>query len=126
MRAQASAEFIFMIMTGTAMILIFTVIFSELYQDNLTDKKNIIMQDFGYSIQNEFLIASQTLPGYTRTFDVPEKLEGFTYEATIIGNVLLINYTINTFAFPIPPVSGELKKGANVLVNENNSLCLNC
>ncbi len=124
MRAQVSIEFMYMIMAATMMIILFTVIFSEIYQDNLRDKKAIIFEDFGYSIQTEVIMAAEAKPGYMRNFTVPEKLEGFGYEITILNSTLLINYTDNIFEIPIPKTSGNLKKGLNTIINENNSIIL--
>jgi hypothetical protein len=115
-----------MIISATAMIIIFMVIFSELYQDNLRDKKAILAQDFGYSLQNEFMMAAQARSGYSRTFDIPQNLEGFPYDVSIISNVLVINYTDNIFSLPIPEANGIIKKGTNIIANKNNTICINC
>jgi len=115
-----------MVMAATGMIIIFTVIFSELYQDNISDKKRILFEDYGYGLQNEFLMAKQTRPGYTRTFEIPQNLEGFDYQIRIINNVLILNYTVNTFQISIPNVTGNIIKGTNTIINENDTLCLNC
>ena len=108
------------------MVIIFTVVFSELYQDNLRDKKRIIFEDYRYSLQNEFLIAKQTKPGYTRVFYIPQKLEGFDFEVSIINNILLLNYSDNVVYFSIPNITGYIQKGDNIITNQNNVLCLNC
>ena len=115
-----------MVISATAMVIIFTVIFSELYQDNLRDKKRILFEDYGYALQNEFFMAKQTRPGYTRTFEVPQNLVGFDFQILIINNVLLLNYTDNIFPVSIPNITGYIQKGTNVIINENDTLCLNC
>ena len=115
-----------MIISATAMIIVFMVVFSELYQDNLSDKKRIIAEDFGYSLQNEFIIAGETKSGYSREFEIPTTLEGYEYEVYIVNNVLVINYTENVFALPIPEVTGDLKDGINRISHINNTICVNC
>ena len=113
-------------MSATAMIIIFAAIFSELYQDNLRDKKRILFEDYGYGLQNEFIMAKQTRPGYTRTFEIPQNLEGFDFQVFIIKNVLLLNYSDNIIHLSIPNITGYVQKGTNVITNQNNTLCLNC
>jgi hypothetical protein len=113
-------------MMATMMIIGFTVIFSELYQDNLSDKQNLLIEDFAYSVQNEFVIAIQTKPGYTRQFEVPTKLEGFSYDVSINSNMLVFEYGDNIFSLPIPKVQGNIVKGTNTIKNKNNTICLNC
>ncbi|MBN1502430.1 hypothetical protein JW930_02720 [Candidatus Woesearchaeota archaeon] len=107
------------------MLIVFATIFSDIYQDNLVEKKKILAEDFGYSIQNEFLLAAQSEPGYNRTFIIPDKLEGLQYEIYNIGSALIINYTQGEIGFPIPIVNGSIQKGTNIITNNNNSICLN-
>ena len=90
----------------------------------MTDKKEILVKDFGYSVQNEFIMAQKALPGYRRTFYLPPKIEGFDYKITTIGQVLIINYTENDFALAIPSFSGSIKKGNNTLIKVNDSIIL--
>ncbi len=115
-----------MVMLGTIIMIVFMVVFSELYNDNYNDKKRILAEDFGYYLQTEFVLASEAKPGYSRTFDVPVTLEGFEYNAYIINNVLIINYTEGAYPFTIPEVEGILYTGPNTIRNINNSICLNC
>jgi hypothetical protein len=107
----------FMIVAGMLIVILFMALFSEVYQDNLRSKKRIIFEDFGYSLQNQ--------SGYRRTFSVPEKLDGFDYQAKINRTMLVIDYTDNVFALPVPNVTGNFIIGANVIVNQNNRLFLN-
>jgi hypothetical protein len=115
-----------MIMAATAMILVFMVVFSEVYQDNIRDKKQILAQDFGYSVQNEFIIAVEAKPGYKRMFQIPSTLEGFPFEISNTETTLIINYTDNTLMLPIPEVKGNIRKGPNIMTYDNNTICLNC
>jgi hypothetical protein len=114
-----------MVMFATLMVIIFMFLFSELYQDNLKDKKRILFEDYGYSIQNEFIMASEARPGYMRSFFIPNNLEGFDFSINIIDTSLLINYTSNTFVLPIPKITGNIKKGSNMIINYNNTIMLN-
>ena len=50
----------YMIMAATAMVMTFMLVFSGLYQDNFNDKKRILMEDYGYALQNEFILAAKS------------------------------------------------------------------
>jgi hypothetical protein len=115
----------FMVLAGMLVIIIFMTLFSELYQDSLKDKRRNTFEDFSYNLQNEFVLASQVHAGYRRTFLLPEKLDGFDYGAYIIESTLVINYTDNTIHLPIPKVKGNLIKGNNIILNQDNNLTLN-
>ena len=119
-------EFIFMMMAAVATVMIFMVLFSELYKDNSIEKKRIIAEDYASSLQNEFILAAQSHSGYYRVFSVPENLEGYPYEARISGNYIAMNYSDNIKYLPIPAALGQIQKGTNIIRNQNGSICVNC
>jgi hypothetical protein len=125
-KSQISIEFISMMMAATAMILIFVVIFSTLYQDNFDDKKRIISNDFGKSIQNEYIIAAGASSGYSRRFFIPNTLEGFDYNISSNDVQLSIDLDNVPVYFYIPKTTGSIKKGNNKIENRNGTICLNC
>ena len=116
----------FMVMMGCLALIVFMVVFSELYQDNMSDRKNILANDFGYSLQKEFLLASRARSGYTRTFVIPDKLEGYTYNVLVLNSTLIVNYTKASFYFSLPNFNGSIRKGSNTIRNVNDSICVNC
>ncbi len=115
----------FMVIAGMLIMIIFMTMFSEVYQDNLRNKKSKIFEDLGFSLQNELIMASQVHTGYKRLFNVPVQLEGFDYKISINNTMLLIDYTENVFALPIPAVTGTFVKGINVIINQDNKVLLN-
>ena len=115
-----------MVMTGTAMVLVFMVMFSEMYQDNLTDKRRILAEDYGASVQTELIVAAETKPGYIRYFKIPAEIEGYDIELSIVNSVLLVNYTDAVIPFNIPDIVGQPIQGLNKIENVNGSICLNC
>ncbi len=115
-----------MVMISTLMVIVFMSVFSLMYQDNIKDKKRIILEDYGYSLYNEFILASEAKSGYVREFQVPYNLEGFDYEAYILGDVLILNYSEGTLPYNIPETQGQIVKGRNLIKNINDSICLNC
>ena len=115
-----------MVSISAFMLIVFMSVYSLVYQDNISDKKRILAEDFGYALHNEFILASEAKPGYVRNFQVPYDLEGFNYEAHIQSNVLILNYTDGEIYFNIPETKGQIVKGENVIKNVNNSICLNC
>ncbi|MFH2020349.1 MAG: hypothetical protein ABIJ34_02980 [archaeon] len=126
MRSQASIEFMYMVMVATAMIVVFSYIFSTLYQDNLKEKQRLLFSDFGSSIRQELTIAAAAKQGYAREFDIPAKLEGYSYDIKIIGSTLILNNSYVSYNFYVPKVDGAIKKGNNIITNLNGTLCLNC
>lgn len=91
-------------------------------------KQNILVEDFAYSVQMEFILASEAHEGYIREFELGTTLEGYEYSIEIENNdLLLINYSDNKQYFlPIPYTNGEIAKGINLLEKKNESICINC
>ncbi len=115
-----------MVMMGAVMVIVFMTLFSELYQDNLKDKKKILAEDYGYYLQTELILASEAKSGYKRVIDIPYDLEGFDFDLYLISSVLIINFSDAAIPFNVPKVNGQLVKGKNTIENTNNSICLNC
>lgn len=119
-------EFMFMVMAATVAMIVFMTVFSDLYKDNMNDKKRLLAEDFGYYLQNEFKIASNAKEGYVRNFELPMKLEGYEYGVFVINDTLILNYTQGLLYFPVPSHEGNLAKGVNSIRNVNGSICVNC
>ena len=115
----------FVSMIGIAMLVFFgyMFLFSELFNDNIDEKKHSLATDLAFSLQNEFIMASEVNLGYRREFTVPENLDGYDYDLANTKNVLIVNYTQ---PLVIPETVGNITKGINVIENLNGTLCLNC
>ena len=67
-------------------------------------------------------MASQSFPGYNRTFDLPVKLEGFEYDIEILNQSLLFINASNQYAtFRIPKTIGQIIIGQNHIVTRQNN-----
>ena len=92
----------------------------------MSDKRRILAQDYGYALQNEFLIASSAKEGYFREFKIPQRLEGFSYSFQVNNNSLSLNYSDSLVYFALPDHSGQLVVGKNNIQNINGTICVNC
>ena len=119
-------EFLMLVGAATVMVFAFSFVFFEMYSDNLARKEEILLRDYGYSLQNEFIVASESRDGYVRTFEVPERLEGFYYNISITNSVLRLQGSKNGFSFLLPSMKGNIVKGSNILTISNTTLCSNC
>ncbi|MBU0757653.1 MAG: hypothetical protein KKF44_06290 [Nanoarchaeota archaeon] len=125
-RSQVSMEFIIMIGLALAVMITFIGIISELIGRNVDEKKKLIIEDFGLSIQNEFIMASEANLGYRREFVIPVKIEGIIFDITNDEKSLKLNYSRGINYFRIPDTIGFVVKGNNLIQNENGTVCINC
>ncbi|HJX05636.1 MAG TPA: hypothetical protein VJ461_02920 [Candidatus Nanoarchaeia archaeon] len=114
-KSQIATEF--MLMVGLAMIVIFAflaviyVLISDYYEEKNMSK----LEDLGYSIQSELILAAEVEPGYERTIIIPDDVGGVGYSLSQAANDLVITYRSHEFLFAIPQVSGALAKGSNTI-----------
>ena len=122
-KSQMAIEFVMLV--GIA-ILIATLVVIAIYdmnKDRNTEKIDMKMKDFGYSIQNEIILASEMNEGYTRNVTLPDKVEYTDYNVSIYSNRLLaINYTGRILYYKIPQTNGTIVKGENMLYNYEGSV----
>jgi hypothetical protein len=106
-KSQIATEF--MLMVGLAMVVVFAflAVSYSLIIDYSEQKNQNKLMDFGYSIQNELILAAEVEPGYERVITLPEKIGGMAYSMHITGTDLVIPYRGGEFLFSIPRVKNE-------------------
>ena len=109
----------FMMMIGLAMIVIIIFIGVIYYLTyNYSEEKNIKrLQDYGYSLQSELILASQVEPGYERVITIPDRINNIDYTISQTPNDLVLTYREADLLFSIPPgITGSpLSKGSNII-----------
>lgn len=115
-------------MTGMAIVVTFVLLLvvGEMINRNADEKKTIILNDYGYYIQNEFILAAETEPGYKRIIDIPNELENIEYSIWNTDKILFVNSSKIEFWWHIPETQGNVQKGINIIQNINGSVCINC
>lgn len=126
-KAQSSVELITIV---GAVLFFFIVIIAALHQglgNKNTEKRNFEFQEVATLVQNELNIAAKSSNGYSRTFTIPQKIEGFDYSIQIIESSIYINSTEAKFASAIPAqnVTGQIQKGDNFIRKIDGVIYLN-
>jgi hypothetical protein len=125
-KAQMTVEFLAMVAMSMVIAFGYLYIFGDMYRDIQRDKRSLVMQDFGQSLQLELITASQMTAGFKRTIVLPQKLESFSYTVVTQKNTLSIDFEDGEATFLIPSATGNLVIGQNTIENRNGTLCLNC
>jgi hypothetical protein len=126
-KAQTAIEFVVLIGGLMLFLSVFILMIQEGISDKLTEKQNLLLKDTAFTIQEEINLASSATDGYTREFIVPEKIGERDYNLTIVENSIYLK-TIdnkNSLALPIPPITGNIIKGSNMIKKVNGSLIIN-
>ncbi len=114
--AQSSIELIVL----TLVILTFFISFIVIVQDNIQKKvresTDIKVKQAAANIENEILLASSSLDGYSREFIIPQTINGLNYTILIDDNTLYLNTTQGQTAYVnLKNYTGTLQKGKNII-----------
>jgi hypothetical protein len=125
--AQIAIEFI--IIMGAAMFFL-AVLFLAI-QNNTEDKvyirENIIVKEIALTVKNEIDLATESINGYVRNFEIPEKAGNLDYEIILDNNNVYIKTNNNKHAmsFPISNVTGQINITNNIIRKNNGIVYLN-
>ena len=124
-KAQGSVEFIILF----GFVLLFFVIFAatilEQNDNRNSERQILLLQNVALNVQDEINIAAEASNGYYRTFNVPDNVFGKDYEINITEGQVWVALEDAKFAYRIFNITGEIKKGDNLIKKENGKVYLN-
>lgn len=117
-KAQVAIEFISVFGFSILLMLVMLGVINLVAQDYNLEKKTELFDSYAQSIQNELLLGASAHSGYKRTVILPDKLGRYDYSVFNSQDTLTFNSSDVIVNIPIPEISGTLKKGRNLLVND--------
>lgn len=126
-KAQIANEFMISIGIAFMILVSFMAIIADEFRYINIDKEYQVVHDFGASLQNEILLASEVRDGYNRQIVLPEKISGYEYSISITGNVLRvksISHSIEHVYF-IPQIIGGFNHGTNLIRKDGGVVYVN-
>ena len=114
-RAQLAIEFVIIVAMAFIIGALFLTSAADIFQ-RMSDRQRVAaLNDVGYRIQDEVILATVVQDGYERTFTVPAKADRFTYG--IDSQATRITLTSGTVAisYGIPEIDGAVAKGTNTI-----------
>lgn len=124
-KSQMALEFVMLFSISILIMGLFIVFIYEANKNKAEEKIDYKMKDFSYSVQSEFVLASEMNNGYSRSITIPNKVEQTDYNITIIGNNLVVSYHGNSYYSQIPNTIGNITKGINLLLKKNDTIYIN-
>ena len=123
--AQGAIEFVIVF----AAILFFFVAFFSIIQINIEkknlEKEKIIVQNIALDIQYEIDLAAESSEGYSREFKIPEQILGKDYQINLSSNRIYVSLDKIGISYKVSEVNGSIKKGINIIKNQNETVFLN-
>ncbi len=123
-RAQLSIEFIIILSMAIIIGALFLASAADLFGRESEKQRIAALNDVGYRIQDEVILASDVTDGYERTFIVPDRADRFTY--TLSGDATSVTLRSGpvTITYPLPTISGAVTKGSNVITKRNGEVAI--
>ena len=125
--AQTAIEFIVTVGLALSVFTIFFLAIQENNSDKMQDNKNLLVKLTAQTVQEEINLASGSSDGYSRNFELPEKISNWDYDVVITGNLVYVRTWDgkSAIALPIINVSGNVLKGENTIQKQNGQVYLN-
>jgi len=118
-KSQIAAEFTILLGFALLVTMISILFLYDTGKDRNDEKIDSKMYDFGYSLQNEFILAAEMNNGYVRPLVVKEQIESTDYNLSLISvanyTVLKISYNSKDIYFKTPYIIGNISKGENTI-----------
>lgn len=124
-KAQGAIEFVIIF----AAVLFFFLTFFSIIKVNIEkknlEKEKLVLQNLVLDVQSEIDLAAESSEGYYREFKIPENIFGKDYEINISSNRVYVSMNKIGISYKIFEVNGSIKKGVNVIRNEDETVFLN-
>ncbi len=126
-KAQSSIELVILTAFLLFAFLAFFFILEQKSSDREYEKKNVLVNNVIYNVEEEINLAISSDEGYYREFIVPEKIGDSEYNISIIDDLLYIKTLDQRFssALKIPKVSGQIVRGKNIISKKEGEIYLN-
>ena len=125
MKAQVVMEFC-VILAAIAIFCIIIIVALNYKFGEIRDESSYLKQRESLrKIHAEITLASVSRYGYIRNFTTPKDIDGSDYNLSIKGSYVVLSYASRQISFLIPNVSGDIKKGENMIKNEEGRIILN-
>ena len=116
-KSQSALEFIIFAFTLFFFMTLFFLALEESTADKVRDEKKIAFENVAFIIQDEITLATDSVNGYERKFNLPSSINDLDYSATITEGYVYVRSVDGKYALalPVQNVTGQISKGQNVL-----------
>ena len=126
-KSQTSIEFLVLIGTVMFFFVLFFIAIHENMSDKIRERQNIMFKEVALSVQDEINLALKSSEGYERSFNIPNDINGKSYEINLVEGTVYIKSDDEkiSMAFPVASVSGEVVKADNIIKKQGEIIYLN-
>jgi hypothetical protein len=126
MKAQISMQFLMVVTIVFLFFIVFVSGFADRYRDIKMEKERLAAKDLALKVHDEIALAHNMEDGYTRTFTLPDRIEGANYTIGITGNYVAVTSEHAEYSLAVAPVTGDVQIGNNTISMTGGTVCLGC
>jgi len=126
-KAQSSIEFLILVGAVMFIFITFSLALQTTTLSKIKEKRALEVENLASIVQNEIALASSSLDGYERTFNIPQKIVNLDYTITLDTGIVYIATDDLSIALSLPTkeVTGQIQKGDNIIKKEGGEVLLN-
>jgi len=124
-KAQISAEFFIFLGLVFLIAIAFEVVSLDQLNDFKAQKESEAVKDLALKVQKELFIAASVEDGFTRVFEIPDKLENINYSLTMKNSTVTAISKNSIYVVSIPQANGNLSKGTNKISKKDGIIYIN-
>jgi hypothetical protein len=120
--AQLAIEFIMLMAMALIIGALFLASANQLFSDASDHQRVAAINDIGYSIQDEIILALEVTDGYERTLTLPDRADRFLYEIDSQPTRITITSGTVKISYDHPQITGAFTKGENTITKNNGEV----
>jgi len=126
-RLQTSLEFVIMLGFVLFFFSVFLFIIESNMQSKYEQRTGLQLKEIASDAQSEINLALEASDGYSREFEIPDRVGNSDYDIRIVDEMVYVNTTdsLHALSLPVPNVTGNLRKGNNTIRKEEGEIVLN-
>ena len=124
-KAQISAEFFIFLGLVFLIAIAFEVVSLDQLNDFKAQKESEAVKDLALKVQKELFIAASVEDGFTRVFEIPDKLENINYSLTMKNSTVTAISKNSIYVVSIPQANGNLSKCTNKISKKDGIIYIN-
>ena len=105
----------FMILLAMAILLgsMYLAVTGQLFFSTSEEQRVSALNDVGYTVQDELMLAESVDDGYVRNFTIPSTADRFTFTISNDATSVTLVSGIASVTYPLPRINGTLAIGRN-------------
>ena len=124
MKGQLAMEFVIMMAVAFIIGGLFLAVLLIMFRDVSEEQRVAALNDVGFMIQDELILATLVEDGYQREFTIPTKADRFPYTISNTASGVTLKSSGVTITYPIPNITGGVTQGDRIVTKQDGKVTI--